>query len=1215
MPVQVSYPGVYIEEIPSGNKTLAGVSTSITAFIGRAPKGPTDRDPTSPAVVLGFDDFERMFGGLSYDYPMTYAVKDFFDNGGAQAVIVRLFEPYYANQNQWKKIYNNALQVARAGNSADTPKACVDQIVAAGEDADPDPQVTQAKGAVARRVSAFYAENPGATTQQIQAVAVASVDKAAPVTNARLRLDGLNLALAAAESVAKAIDNAMPEPLPTSPDAVKKAAKAMADAGDEAAAGFADKTALEHTAAAEIAKVTSEEADKIRTKQTPTSEDLLQLDNTARTSIDQAVFAAVPGMGDGPKQDFNAANSVAEAASNKVVELAQAASAIGRPAASAVAKAAVQQALLSGDSGGKDVVDAAEKRAGYYTANPAYGAAKAIADAADTFVVGDKTVEEMNAAIQALSTWLNATGEGSLITTVGVEAPPAELPDGLAGPKMTDDGSEEVDMPEALWKPAAEQVRIAAVNAIALKADDEDAATVAGNAATETAADAAKVAEAIGTVTEAAPGSVATAADQKALTYAKQLITLGMALDDSDDPIKGAADAVAKAANDALGSKATTDAIAGAADTAAKDGSKALTTAKKAAGSGDDAKEKFLASLAGDATEVGKKVSAAAKLRDDLDTDATLDEVTAAAQEAVDAAQSVATATSEAKDGALRKAQEAGDVAAKPFANNPAGDAAQRVVNAANGVLSSNPMAKPSEISRAATIAIEPDPNAMTPTQVKQASGEVMLAAVDEATKVSTSTTTEVAASSVVQAMRTAMVANPAITPEELAAVASGAVASAANKALTQSQALLTDTDVLVLEAANEGSWGTFLTAAIDTEGITDEAAAPYGLTAADMFNLVVNYSPLSGAAKAERFINVSINPDAGDRRLDRVLANSSTLVRVPVNDNGIGPRLPEKTPEAGATAKASVAVDSWSLNNLSYLGSENLKTGMYALERADLFNLMCIPPDSRSSTAPGWDTSNMVYAQAMQYCEKRRAFLIIDPPQAWADKAATGQINAIKLSDLGNFGPEARNAAVYFPRIVKPDPMLQGHPEVFAASGMIAGIMARTDVARGVWKAPAGTEAGLSGIQGLEVKLTDGQNGLLNPYGINCLRTFPVIGSVVWGARTMRGADQLSDDYKYVPVRRLTLYIEESLYRGTQWAVFEPNDATLWNQLRNTVNDFMSDLMRQGAFYSYEVICDKSTTTSRDINLGIVNMVVAFAPVRPAEFVVIKIQQQAVTV
>ncbi|MDJ0838638.1 MAG: phage tail sheath C-terminal domain-containing protein [Acidobacteriota bacterium] len=275
----------------------------------------------------------------------------------------------------------------------------------------------------------------------------------------------------------------------------------------------------------------------------------------------------------------------------------------------------------------------------------------------------------------------------------------------------------------------------------------------------------------------------------------------------------------------------------------------------------------------------------------------------------------------------------------------------------------------------------------------------------------------------------------------------------------------------------------------------------------------------------------------------------------------------------------------------------------------------MSIPPDSRNKTAPGWDTSNTVYAQAMQYCAKRRAMLILDPPQAWADKAETGQIQAIKLADLGNFGPEARNAAVYFPRIVKPDPMLNGHPEVFAASGMIAGIMSRTDVSRGVWKAPAGTEAGLSGIQGLEVKLTDDQNGMLNPYGINCLRTFPVIGSVVWGARTMRGADQLADDYKYVPVRRLTLYIEESLYRGTQWAVFEPNDATLWNELRKSVDGFMADLMRQGAFYSYEVICDKSTTTVRDIDLGIVNIVVAFAPVRPAEFVVIKIQQQAVTV
>jgi phage tail sheath protein FI len=149
-------------------------------------------------------------------------------------------------------------------------------------------------------------------------------------------------------------------------------------------------------------------------------------------------------------------------------------------------------------------------------------------------------------------------------------------------------------------------------------------------------------------------------------------------------------------------------------------------------------------------------------------------------------------------------------------------------------------------------------------------------------------------------------------------------------------------------------------------------------------------------------------------------------------------------------------------------------------------------------------------------------------------------------------------------------------------------------------------------------VSLTDAENGLLNPLGVNCLRAFPIIGSVVWGARTLRGADLLADEYKYVPVRRLALYIEESLFRGTQWVVFEPNDEPLWSQIRLNVGAFMQNLFRQGAFQgttpsaAYFVKCDQETTTQNDINRGVVNVVVGFAPLKPAEFVIIKIQQMA---
>jgi phage tail sheath protein FI len=135
---------------------------------------------------------------------------------------------------------------------------------------------------------------------------------------------------------------------------------------------------------------------------------------------------------------------------------------------------------------------------------------------------------------------------------------------------------------------------------------------------------------------------------------------------------------------------------------------------------------------------------------------------------------------------------------------------------------------------------------------------------------------------------------------------------------------------------------------------------------------------------------------------------------------------------------------------------------------------------------------------------------------------------------------------------------------------------------------------------------------------GINCLRTLPVYGNVVWGSRTLHGQNDRGSEWKYVPVRRMALFLEESLYRGTQWVVFEPNDEPLWAQIRLNIGAFLQGLFRQGAFQgrtpreAYFVKCDRETTTQADINLGIVNILIGFAPLKPAEFVVIKIQQIA---
>jgi phage tail sheath protein FI len=176
----------------------------------------------------------------------------------------------------------------------------------------------------------------------------------------------------------------------------------------------------------------------------------------------------------------------------------------------------------------------------------------------------------------------------------------------------------------------------------------------------------------------------------------------------------------------------------------------------------------------------------------------------------------------------------------------------------------------------------------------------------------------------------------------------------------------------------------------------------------------------------------------------------------------------------------------------------------------------------------------------------------------------------------------------------------------------------ATTDANRGVWKAPAGTETSLAGATGVTVPLNDTQNGVLNPVGLNCIRNFKVYGTVIWGARTAQGDDEIGSQWKYVPIRRLALFLEESLYRALQWVVFEPNDAPLWAQIRLNIGAFLQTLFRQGAFQgstpqqAYFVKCDSETTTPTDQDNGVVNIVVGFAPLKPAEFVIIQIQQMA---
>ena len=291
--------------------------------------------------------------------------------------------------------------------------------------------------------------------------------------------------------------------------------------------------------------------------------------------------------------------------------------------------------------------------------------------------------------------------------------------------------------------------------------------------------------------------------------------------------------------------------------------------------------------------------------------------------------------------------------------------------------------------------------------------------------------------------------------------------------------------------------------------------------------------------------------------------------------------------------------------------------TGLFALDKVDLFNILCIPDATRAlvGNPATLDTDvdpNSIFGVAVTYCESRRAFLIIDPPPAVNDIDTASDWKSFKLT------VHHKNAAAYFPRLKLPDPLNNFQLRTFAPCGVLAGLYARIDATRGVWKAPAGVEATLAGVQGVAYKMSDPENGALNPLGLNCVRVFPIYGAVSWGARTLVGTDAEGSEWKYVPVRRFALFLEESLFRGSKWVVFEPNDEPLWAQIRLNIGAFLQTLFRQGAFQgktpreAYFVKCDSETTTQDDINRGVVNILVGFAPLKPAEFVVIHLQQMA---
>jgi phage tail sheath protein FI len=294
---------------------------------------------------------------------------------------------------------------------------------------------------------------------------------------------------------------------------------------------------------------------------------------------------------------------------------------------------------------------------------------------------------------------------------------------------------------------------------------------------------------------------------------------------------------------------------------------------------------------------------------------------------------------------------------------------------------------------------------------------------------------------------------------------------------------------------------------------------------------------------------------------------------------------------------------------------TDDFKAAVMALETPDpFFNILCLPdlvrPLATDPNALQHAAAMSIYNEAARICKKKFAFLIMDPFPGLND------VGAAESWKTTAFTFQSSHAAAYFPNIRVDDPLVAGSIRAHPPSGAMAGVYARTDGNVGVWQAPAGTEASLAGVYGPSVVLSDDQHGILNPLGLNVIRLFPIFGTVSFGSRTVDGSNALASEWKYIPVRRTALYILRSLSEGLRWAVHKPNGDSLWAELRMNVTSFMQGLFRAGAFKgtsprdAFFVQCDASTTTQADIDLGVVNIIIGFAPLKPAEFVVISLKQ-----
>jgi phage tail sheath protein FI len=416
----------------------------------------------------------------------------------------------------------------------------------------------------------------------------------------------------------------------------------------------------------------------------------------------------------------------------------------------------------------------------------------------------------------------------------------------------------------------------------------------------------------------------------------------------------------------------------------------------------------------------------------------------------------------------------------------------------------------------------------------------------------------------------------------------------------------------LAISAANPGVWGNRLSVRIDPSSDGD----------ARNFKLSV----LEGGTLVEAFDALTFE---GSPNLAAAAANPADYGRTAVNSRSefIAITADFTARPGNTTIQLANGSDGPPVLPSEFIGaaaadSTVTGTGLHALDKVTDVNLIALPGQGDPATVNA----------GMAYCKTR-------PLQDCFFLGDSGSVSSVDAARTEGTAPTVRTiadartfattgvggtpldrasgdyGAIYFPWVLAADPLGRGrNPKILLPpSPFLAGLYARIDNSRGVFKAPAGTEAGVSGAVGVAVNVSDTEQDQLNPVGVNVIRTVPGSGFVVWGTRTI-GSDAA---WRYIPVRRMAIFLRVSIYNGIQWAVFEPNDEPLWASLRLNIRAFMLTQFRAGAFQgsrpddAFFVKCDSSTTTQQDIDNGVVNILVGFAPLKPAEFVVLKLSQK----